>query len=390
MSEHIWLPDQPNRPNDEPSLIGIFVPVSVVFPDIHPTVEALIEQLAMLSRTDALLWCARLNLVISNSTHQDNLAKQKFGIKQFLRRDQVEAIAEFIDQHGPPDRVSVFFRHQILELMQWIAMHCTDRVDDGVTFENEAVRQAFACALLIAGELWGEETYAGKLTTDFPGTTDELMKRSLGAMRVGTDAASVGLDPLLAIARGRMLFCDHLQQVRPSFPHEFEEATDLSIDSFYNVLTMIAVNYLVRSPSEGGPTKANSGIFSRDEFCSASADCDRSFLAYRRSFCQSVDDFSTHIKTVFQRRGGSPSTLGLQEIRKKPLLETDDGRCITLDPVYFAEHAAVGPLFAVAGSITNRARSNECFRDFGFAFEQYCSATLRTMYPKPPHPLFDA
>ena len=46
-----------------------------------PTVDELKQQLARLSRTDALLCCARLNLVVSNGTYHDDLEKQRFAVQ---------------------------------------------------------------------------------------------------------------------------------------------------------------------------------------------------------------------------------------------------------------------------------------------------------------------
>ena len=60
-----------------------------------------------------------------------------------------------------------------------------------------------------------------------------------------------------------------------------------------------------------------------------------------------------------------------------------------MDPVYFAEQAAVGPLFAIVQNCCDRNRIHQWFADFGQAFESYAQTILRRMYPAPAAPLVD-
>ena len=104
--------------------------------------------------------------------------------------------------------------------MQWIAVHCRDLPGDGETFEDPSIRQAFGRAAMIVSELWGNRVY-GNL--DLGPSMEETRRACLRMMRLGIDAASVGMDPMLAIARGRLMFLEHLSCVRADIASEFYE-----------------------------------------------------------------------------------------------------------------------------------------------------------------------
>ena len=48
-----------------------FVPIDAVYPDLNASRECLEHLLGQISRTDALLWCGRLNLIVSNPALTD-------------------------------------------------------------------------------------------------------------------------------------------------------------------------------------------------------------------------------------------------------------------------------------------------------------------------------
>jgi hypothetical protein len=57
-----------------------------------------------------------------------------------------------------------------------------------------------------------------------------------------------------------------------------------------------------------------------------------------------------------------------------------DGRAAILDPTFFGEKIAIGPLFHLLPRALG-GRANEIFGAFGLAFEDYANAILRRMYP---------
>jgi hypothetical protein len=385
MNDKMWLPPNAlDRQAQGSTPVGVFVPADRVFPGIQPTAGELKKLLTRLSRTDSLIWCARLNLIVSNATHQDHLVKQRFAINTIFSPEEIERIAAFLAGRKEPQQTAVFFRAQLLELIQWLAVHCCDLPGDGSTFEDPGIRQTFGKAALIAGELWGSRSYA---SVTLSASIQETRKRCLGAMRVGLDAASTGMDPVLAIARGRQMFLGHLRHFRPSVSQEFHEASGLPLETFYALTMIIAIYYLVRAPDQGGPREAASGLFGESHFAEVNRELGCAFRSYADFAAQTPEDLAGALRELI--RDGQPlgSSRGLARIRERPILRMKDGRCIVMDPTFFGEHAAVGPLFAIVRKKTAKKEQDQCFVDFGEAFERYSQSVLQRMYPAPAAPM---
>jgi hypothetical protein len=75
-------------------------------------------------------------------------------------------------------------------------------------------------------------------------------------------------------------------------------------------------------------------------------------------------------------------------LRRRPILRAYDGRAIIIDPVFYAERAAVGQLFLIIDGVS-KAKSDQIFSAFGHAFEQYAWRLLQRMYPTPSPGLVD-
>ncbi|MEX0679251.1 MAG: hypothetical protein WD063_19400 [Pirellulales bacterium] len=300
-------------------------------------------------------------------------------------KGEIARVARFFAGRRKPESARVFFRAQLLELMQWIASHCNDMPDDGATFERADVRQAFAKAALIAGELWGKRVFDGKLE-DKP-DRKASRRQALGAFRIGTEADSLGTDPLLAIGRGRSLFLEHLHKIRGSVGNEFRAASGLSLESFYGLLATIATHYLLRVDLEDSCPQ-RSGLFHEKNFL-ARPTFASAFQHYVSFACQSPDEMRVAVPaTIDSASVVTDHCSWMSHLKRRPILRTSDGRCIVADPVAFSEHASAGPLFAILPG-KSQTEVNQCFSDFGLAFERYANSILRRMYPTPPTPLVD-
>jgi hypothetical protein len=65
-----------------------------------------------------------------------------------------------------------------------------------------------------------------------------------------------------------------------------------------------------------------------------------------------------------------------QPLRQRPILRSDDGRAIILDPIFFSEKASVGLLFLLP-----RKERLQAISDYGKAFEAYSCDMLERMFP---------
>lgn len=176
-----------------------------------------------------------------------------------------------------------------------------------------------------------------------------------------------------------------MPQCRPIFNSEFKLQVGLDLETFYGLLSVIAISWMARSPSEGGPYKVESGLFRQIDSSQNCKDFAQAFDEYSAHYCQSPDDLTNAVRKSIAKGGTPASWVTLKTIRQRPILRTNDGRCIVIDPIYFAEQASAGPLFAVLKTTT----ANKCFEDIGHTFERYASSILRRMYPKSTECLVD-
>jgi hypothetical protein len=380
MESDLWLPatefdiGDTQRPANG---IAVYVPVDAVFPTCEASEPELRSVIRKLSRTDALFWAARLNLILSNPSYHDENKKQAYAIANFFSTDERRRLTAFAKKHD--GACVAFFRGQLLELMRWICLECRDLPDDGTTFNDPEVRRNFAKAALIISDLWGRRTYDGKMVPNE--AIDVARRRSLGAVRVAFDATTSGIDPLMAIGRGELLFSDHFTQIDPTFSTEFREKTGLTLEDYFAVLCLIAVHFLNRTPEDVVRSSSQSGLFRQDHFAQANKRLAAISGRYFDMATQTPDELAAALWSESKiARKVALEWQDFRAIRDRPILRVPDGRMVVLDPVFFAESAAIGPLFKV---LSRGAKSSQSLLDrFGEAFESYATAVLHRMYPR--------
>lgn len=166
--------------------LGIFLPVSEVFPDTKSDFETFKSLLCNLSRTDSLFWCARVNLIISDP-EADHIKKQQAGLNQFFTPEEINKVNDYARKNGGAQRLTVFFRGQLLELIRWIVLFSDDFPEDGTTFENPEIRRNFAKAVLIACDIWSKRVF-GENRFSLDGGITIARKRALGAIRKSVES----------------------------------------------------------------------------------------------------------------------------------------------------------------------------------------------------------
>lgn len=195
-----WVPKR-HAERTAPSPVGVFVPHGVPFPDSADDFAEFKGVVRSLSRTDTLLWCARLNLMLGFSDLIDPVEVQRRSAVYFFTREEIARLNEFARAHHA--RVTLFFRGQLLELMRWVTLLSTDHPDDGTTFDDASVRREFARACLMASDLWARRVYPDSL--DLGGDVRGARRRLLAGLRRSHVDNSVGLHPLVMLGRGAAL-----------------------------------------------------------------------------------------------------------------------------------------------------------------------------------------
>jgi hypothetical protein len=347
--------------------VGIFLPVSEVFPDTKGDFGTFKFLLDNLSRTDSLFWCARINLIISDP-EVDDIKKQNAVLGQFLTTEEINKVNEYTRKNGGVQKVIVFFRGQVLELVRWVVLYCKDFSDDGTTFENPETRRNFAKAILIAGDIWSKRVF-GNNRFSLDGGMNIARRRALGAIRKSVEATSRTPFLLKSIGRGWTLFSQVFPRYLKAFNDEFQKATQLSVEEYFICVTAIAINYM--NP------KINPGLFNINELASRSSygDVIKKFLQLES---QTADELKTEMwgNAVIDSDKLIDTDFNYLPIREKPIFCANDGRAIIIDPIFFSEKLTAGPLFHLP-----KEKRLQAFTDFGYAFEDYVCNMLKRMFP---------
>src|SRR5690349_18255773 len=104
--------------------VGTFITVEELYPYLKSDSTSLLILLAKLSRNDTLLTCARINTFISGPGTLTDKERQELPLGYLCQPEDLRKINEFVRSRGGANRVTVFFRGQLLELLRWVAKHC--------------------------------------------------------------------------------------------------------------------------------------------------------------------------------------------------------------------------------------------------------------------------
>jgi hypothetical protein len=346
----------------ETSDVGVYVPLDAIYPNLRADEATLLGLLSKLSRDDALLIACRLNTTVSGFGMWTSVQRQQAACGFLCTFEEGQRINTFARNHGGAEKVTVFFRGQLLELIRWIAKHCVNLPGDGTTFEDPQVRKTFVQAALIAGALWGGRTYGKRLSLE--GGDDLARERALGAFRKGVEESGIAPHAGVALGRGWSLFSQYLPRRYPSFEDDFRAATRLTVEQYF--VCVAALSSYTFAERKDGP------MFRTEDVGGATA-YKGVFPIYQTLEAQTPEDLATSLWSDFERTG-------YRAIRERPVLNVTGGRSIILDPTFYSERLTVGPLFHLLTNTTPQ-KANEIFGAFGYAFEDYANDTLRRMYP---------
>lgn len=382
-SGRLWIPEGSPAllPLQASENLQTFVPHDAVFPGLANDFPEFKRLLRSLSRTDTIFWCARLNILVSDS-ELDTLEVQSKCLRVFLREDEINRINVFAYQRGGASKVQAFFRGQLLELLRWATLFCSDLPDDGVTFNDEDVRRRFVRAALLASDIWGRRIYEDRLSEDL--TVGELRKSVLPAIRRMSLENAPCPDPLLQIARGASLFADRMRARADDMESSFQKAVGLGVDDYFSMLARLAADglFVVRT-AEGydslqDPKKC--GLFDANAYESAPEPMGSIAKAFLGRESQTAEElrkaFWGQLTDADDERAGK---FDLKVLRERPIFRAANGLAIILEPRFFVERGSAGPLFQLV-----KARRNEqlrWFALFGDIFEGYAQEILALMYP---------
>lgn len=354
----------------------VYIRISDVFPHIKNDFETFRGLLKELSLTDTLFWCARLNMALSTSMDITLKARQEFGLKRFLTSDEMRAVNDFVRKRGGPNKVIIFFRGQILELLRWVLLFCHDLPDDGITFEKQEVRLKFAQAAFIASDIWAKRVFEGRFSVEED--IDRRRQKALGPIRKSTEATGTANNLAKSLGRGSILFEDYFPKFYKHFEDEFHSKTNLSVNEYFICFAAIITSFM-------DPQKV-SGLFNINEL-KENAKYGNQLAKYIDLESQTVNDLKNALWKLNSENINSFEEAPFYDyrpLRDRPILSSSDGRAIIIDPILFSEKASIGPLFHLLGKQVTESQANTIFGAFGDAFESYACDILKRMYPHTP------
>ncbi len=287
--------------------VAVFVPVDAVWPEIDPTLDSLKNYLKNISRTDALFTCARLNLKIG-ALEDEHVEVQQSCANRFLTADELERLNRFVAEHGGITRVHLVFRGQVLELMRWVAIYCTDLPGDGETFADPRTRQDFMKALLIASELWSDRVFRQFSVTN---GVDMARRSALGPIRKSLEAHETAPEVNQSLGRGWGLFSRYLPVRCRTFEQLFIRSCGLTLEDFYSCAAALITNgmhesAILRPGSDVNITPGGRQLLD----------------TYLASFSTSPEEMTQ----VFSEKADPTMTIDYRLMRDKPIIGTRDGR----------------------------------------------------------------
>ncbi|MCP4346739.1 MAG: hypothetical protein GY795_14580 [Desulfobacterales bacterium] len=172
------------------------------------------------------------------------------------------------------------------------------------------------------------------------------------------------------LGRGWTLFNNYFPKYYSSFHKDFLAATQISVEQYFIIFAMMITHYM-------DPTR-NSGIFSIQDTLRDHKNARDLFRKYIELESQSTEEIKREIKREIKQYERTHPIGSYHSLRVKPILCTDDGRGIIIDPVFFAEKGSIGPLFHILKSPT--CHHPIVFTAFGQAFEEYILDILSRMF----------
>lgn len=351
--------------------------VENVFPGIEGDFATFTSLLKELSLTDTLIFCFRVNHILSEwkKTHED---KQKEIVGLFFTPEEIQRIFSGSPRISSYNELSITTRGPMMVLIQWASMFCKDHKDDGNTFKDPAVRQKFAKAMLIADDLWQKAIKMERMLEDV--STEQARYNLLSTFRqnaAGTHQPTQHGN--IFVAKGYAMFVDpgYFPERHKEFADQFQAVSGMSIEDYYICLTYIAANVLdgkINGKSAGRIDQALDSVPAefRDTF--------------QKFFTLETQDAAAIKKALWGNTQQSSVTsfddapaISDRSFRARPFFITADGRFMVIDPVLYLDKMMDGPLFTLlqAGS----AKAEYFFQEFGYAFEASVREYLKSFYP---------
>lgn len=357
-----------NRGGEEMTQISVFTTPDIFYKDMNTDFANFRDMLNQLSCSDAIFWCARINLALNATGNMEAQAplfsmlttnRERYWLQKALRKNRRKGTT-----------FTIFFRGQMLELIRWIALLCDDHPDDGTTFDSEDTKITFFKCALIASNMWDRHTFGTALHYEVD--THRIRQYMVASFRKSIEASRAAPDLDITIGRGWIFYQKYFLKYYSSFNNDFLSITGLSFEDYMVCFSAIALHFTdpLRKPCIINANTIGETTLIPDKL-----------KAYIRLESQTIEELRKRLWNGKGREEINDDTAGPMDtipLRDKPIYTASDGRSIVLDAIYFHESVLVSPMFLMIQ--LKRKSANQIFSAFGDAFEDYCCDILDRMY----------
>lgn len=348
----------------------LLVGPEIVFGNIDTSFGHFKHLLSSLSRTDVLLWCGRLNLIVANPniTHEK---RQEYFMRNFLEAEEIERINNYTTQQGGTKRVSIISRAAILECIRWACLLCQDHANDGESFEDSVTRKVFARIIFLAGQVWSNRRYEPGISAD-----------NLPVLRKAVEDNQQANGLYTSIGRGMTLYGELMPRYYKGMSEKFYSITGLTLKQYYLCLSFIMAQFVHIDPDKADFTVEKSGLFYPKYLINSMTDEAKAIMTKFIDFeSQTVDDLKSGLWGDADGTHTDPNShFDHTPLKRKAILRAPRGQCLILDAVYFTQRATDGPFFIVADSLKeDKSGLNRLTSSLGYSFESYVCNILDDM-----------
>jgi hypothetical protein len=334
-----------------------YLPVEAIS-GVTATEDSVRNMLATLDLQETLIFCARLNAIISGlgtASMEDRIRKAVafLGLPRQERR-----IRDLLEPSGY-GTFRVFFRGQLLELMRLALKYCSrDPLPGCYAFAFN--RKQFFKTALIASKIWSDRI--SRPEHNVGALSPENIGEHIGYLRKMAEDTNPAPDFGSSMGRGWLLFSEVLPRHYPSFKEEFLEATGMTFDQYFTCTCGLMTYVSLGNEMEGRTQNINTvgaatryrGVFPH-------------YMAVDAQAPEELAKASAGTQADFERA-----------MWQRPVIRFANDATVIADPVVFSAKLSIGPLFVPLRG--HPERSKALFAAFGDAFEEYSSGILRRMF----------
>jgi hypothetical protein len=342
----------------KPRDVVTYLPVHIVS-GVTPTEESVRNILATLDLQETLIFCARLNAIITGIGTASMEQRIRNALAVLDLRKLERRIRNVVEPIGGYGTIRVFFRGQLIELMRLALKYCPrDPLPDCYRFTYN--RKQFLKAALIAGVKWGERIVRPEHDVRTMGP--ENIGEHIGYMRKMVEDTNPAPDIASTMGRGWLLFSEYLPKHYPSFKAEFLETTNMTFDQYFTCTCGLMTYVNLGNEMEGRVQNINTvGAATR----------------YRGIFPNYMTVDTQTPEELAKASAGTQADFE-RAMWQRPVIRFANDATVIADPVVFSAKLSIGPLFVPLRGHSERSKA--LFAAFGDAFEEYSSDILRRMF----------